>query len=259
MWFDGAACVCISIPNRNNTKTTHNRPVERTIFAKVRDQVLTSARERYGGKSGLKNVAKDVAMLKSLLNTENKRLDTLSTAISLTVSGSVSWIASPSQGDDNNARNGRSIKIDRIDMVLLTTWNSGTTSLNDDQWVRWFVVVYLKTPSTSGSTPFSLAEFLNADPNANRTVLSLPNTDTAENFRILDQGLFKVPQNFNNTISSSITESSMSVSVHQTFSGTAGTNIADNSLFFVAVPLNAFGTGGQCNILPQFRVWYVDN
>lgn len=232
--------------------------MERSIFARARDQVITAARRRYGGKSGVKNIATDVMMLKNMLNTENKHVDTLSTPITLTVSGSVSWIAGPGLGNDNTNRNGRSIKLDKIDMICYTTWNAGAAT-NDDQYVRWFVVRYLKTASTAGSTPFSLSDFLNADPNSNHTVLSLPNTDLSEDFAILDQGLFKIPVYVSGATSSSIVESSIPCSFHQTFDGTTNTSVCDNALFFVAVPLNTFGAGGQCNIQPQFRIWYVDN
>lgn len=253
-----------NMPKRTNNKTPQTKKrAERSIFGRARDQLVAAARNRYTGKSAVKNIASDVAMLKTILNTENKHIDTLSTPITLGVGGSVSWVASPAEGDDSNNRNGRSIKVDRIDLVLYATWNPGTAPSLDDQWIRWFVVRYLKTPSTAGSTPFSLAEFLQADPNGNRTVFALSNTDTAENFQIMDQGLFKIPVYYATSAtgqtSSQIIESSIPCSFHQTFNGTAATNVCDNSVFFVAVCLNSFATGGQCNILPQFRLWYVDN
>ncbi len=251
------------MPKSLSKQPSRNKKADSSIFGRARDQIVSAARRRYTGPKAIGNIARDVQMLKSILNTENKHVDTLSTPISISTAGSVSWIASPAEGDDSNNRNGRSIKIDRIDLFLYTTWNPGTASLNDDQWMRWFVVRYLKTPSSAGSTPFSLNDFLNADPNTNRTVLSLPNTDTAENFQILDQGLYKVPVYYataaTGQTSSAIIETSIPCNFHQTFNGTAATTVCDNSLFFVCVCLNSFSTGGQCNALPQFRVWYVDN
>lgn len=232
---------------------------EKSIFSRARDQIIAGARSRYTGKNAMKNVANDISMLKAVLNTENKRLDTLSTPITLGVSGSVSYIASPIEGIDNNQRIGRSIKVDRLDMILYATYGNGTLGFNQDQQFRWFVVQWLKTPATAGSTPFPLSTFLNADVNGNATVLSLPNTDLAEDFRIIDQGMFSLVCNYTNTVADCIVESSMSMSMHQTFNGPATTNIADNALFFVCVCLNAFAAGGQCNVLPQFRLWYVDN
>lgn len=232
-----------------------------TIFSRARDQVVTATKKRYGGKSGVSNIVKDINMLKSLLNTENKHIDGISSLT--TVSNTtplVRWIQSPAEGNDNTNRDGRSIKIDRIDAILQFTYGPGSSSaISSSQVFRWFLLRQLNTPSSGGSSTFALADFLNIDSNSQYTPMSLPNSDTSEDFHILDQGLVTLDATISNDYTIRVVNVSVLESFHQTFNGTASTNIAENSLFFVCVASTANGAAGASGVTSSFRIWYIDN
>ena len=117
---------------------------------------------------------------------------------------------------------------------------------------------YLKTPATSGTSAFSISEFLNVDPNAQYTSISFPNTDTNQNFRILDQGIVHLDGSpIVGGKSVKIVTDTVNCSFHQTYSGAASTTITSNMIFFVCVVDSVQTTDSF--VIPSFRCWYVDN
>jgi len=235
-----------------------------TIYSRAKDQLISAARSRYGGKSAISNIMKDISMLKAVLNTENKHVDTLfdlSTNNTLPV---ITFLGSIAQGTTNNTRIGDSVKLDRIDTNITFTYQLGTpaTSATMCQIYRWFIVKYLKTPSSGGSSAFAIGDFLNNDVNGQVTPLSLPNTDLSEDFHIIDSGLVELVLPYLGTVNSIISKTismSENVSFHQTFNGSAGSNIVDNALFLVVVSQNGNNAGASANVYVGNRIWYVDN
>jgi hypothetical protein len=201
-----------------------------------------------------------------LLNVENKHIDTQVAASGNAVnsgSSSIIYIAPPGEGSDNNQRTGRSIKVDRIDYTFIFRYSAGSSStLLQSQTFRWFIVKYLKTPSSSGTSSFGISDFLVTDPNSQYTPLSLPNTDTAENFEILDSGIICLDlQGYtaNATAVERVLSGTVNCGFHQTFNNTTYSSVVDNALFVVMVALQGANTGGVSQVGYTMRMWYIDN
>lgn len=211
-----------------------------------------------------KAIKRDLSMVKSLLNIEEKHIDTLGTSTVTASASVVLAIGTVAQGSSSTTRTGDSIKIIRHDLNLLFNFSNGTpaTSAQENQNFNWYYIKYNKTPSSSGSTPFAISEFLNQDVNSVYTPLSLMNPDTNENFTILDAGQINIGPNFLGTVSvnaNRFVESSISRSYHQTYNGTAASNVCDAMTFLVVTASTGINAGGISTISYGIRQWYVDN
>jgi len=143
-------------------------------------------------------------------------------------------------------------------------YNTGTpaTSAYQNQIFNWYIIRYLKTPSSNGTTPPSLADFLNIDANSNVSPLSLRNNDLLEDFDVLAQGEVNLRlTNFTTVLSGETAVVNLEIpkSFHQTFNGTAAANIADNCCFIACVAINPSSSGGASQLLYSIRQWYIDN
>jgi hypothetical protein len=239
--------------------------VNKSIFAKATDQVIGAAKKRYTGKNSIKNIVSDISMLKSLLNVEDKHNDALSTLQTISnTTGFVAGVSSLAQGTTVSTRTGDSVKINKIDFLLNFQFSSGTAATNAyaDNIYRYFIIRYLKTPTSGGANAFAIAEFLNADAFGNYSLLSLPNTDTNENFQIMSQGTVQVQLPYvpaANSVNSRLVELSIPCGFHQTYNGSATTNVCDNMVFIVLVSLNPVNTGGVSGCSINSRTWFIDN
>lgn len=205
------------------------------------------------------NIAKDMMLLKSILNTEDKHIDSAfaSTAIINTTGGVILTPTFLAEGSDSNQRTGRSVKLTRIDWILSFNFAQGSTGIVGSQIFRWFLVKYIKC--TSASPTGTVAQFLNVDGNSQMTPLSLPNTDLSEDWHVLQQGLLTLtPQSQLNAVYA-IQEFSTPVKFHQTYSGTAANTIEDGTFQLIVVALNTVGTAGVSNVQGSCRQFYVDN
>lgn len=236
-----------------------------SIIRNSKDQLRNAAIRRYGRIGGVRQLISDVRELKSRFNTEDKHADTQFTSTSTVLSSPLLYaITPPAQGDDSNQRDGRSIKVNKIDLNMYFNYSTGTpaTSAYQNQVFNWYVIRYLKTPSTNGTTNFTIADFLNNDAGGSTSPLSLPNTDTAENFSVLATGQVNIDLSYNTTISTNkcrMVEITIPVSFHQTFNGTATTTITDNCVFVLITALNPINTGGVSQVSGSNRLWFVDN
>lgn len=233
------------------------------IIRRSTDQAAGFAKARYTGKGAAGNIAKDLSMLRSILNVEQKEVPTSQTTLSVNnTTSQVVWIGSPGQGSSGSQRAGDSIKLQRIDINLLFFWGTGTTNTIDNQIFNYYVVKYLKTPSSGGSTPFAIADFLNVDQDGAITPMSLPNTDLAENFQVLQAGEVVATPSYatatNNVVYKLVTLS-MEVGFHQTFTGSAASTLVDNAVFVVLTGLQPTNSGGTSGAKFMARMWYVDN
>jgi hypothetical protein len=226
--------------------------------------IATGVRNRYTGNKGLTNVMSDVSRLMSIINTEDKNVPTLNTALTVTASSpQIIYIPGPAQGAASNQRNGDSIKINRIDLELTFQYSgAAATATNGSQKYRYWLVRYLKTPATSGSSNFNLSEFLTVDVNGNYTPMSLMNTDTNENFQIMTTGECEVK--IFTLATAQLTYSLHETyrhecSFHQEYNGSLATNVCDNAVFMVFTALFAANTGGTSTVNLNSRLWYIDN
>jgi len=227
------------------------------------DQMVGFAKARYTGKKAAGNIAGDLARIARMFNTERKQVDTkISTTNVYNSAPVVSHVVSPAQGTTGSTRDGDSIKVVRIDANLQFGFGSGTSNSLADQRFNYFLVQWLKTPSTGGSTPFAIADFLDVDAAGNYTPMSFPNNDLNENYKVLIAGDIRLDVPFataaNNTMTRTVSHS-LECSLHQTFTGAAATTIVDNALFWVIVGSNGINAGGSSYCLVSTRLWYVDN
>lgn len=231
----------------------------KTIFAKAKDQVVRAARKRYTDKKGninVANIAKDIASVARMVNTENKHIDVNAVAQTVNLSTSLVYgIGTVAQGAANNQRTGNSIKIDRIDLIL--RFSDSAVAPTTDINYRWFCVRYLKTPASSGTVAFGISEFLNADAGGNYSAISFPNTDTNENFSVLAQGRVLLPcVTIANGVGGRVVDVSVPCGFHQDYNGSANSTITDNMVFLVFV---ADATTTSSTVQIQSRMWYIDN
>jgi len=223
-------------------------------------------KNRYLGNAGMSNLARDVSTLMAVVNTEDKHVDVLPNLQAVhQTSPLVYGIGTMAQGTTNTTRIGDSILVNRIDMNFSFSYGTGTlaTQTNEAQTFRWWLVRYLKTPASSGTTAFPISEFLNTDyTTTNYTVNSFPNTDTNENFQIMAEDTIEVILPTVSTVPTTRTVNrliSKSCHFHQSYNGAANTAIVDNMLFLVVVGLNPVNSGGPSGVYLGTRVWFVDN
>ncbi len=229
------------------------------------NQAVAVVKERYTGKSAGANIAKDIKTIMSLMNTEDKQVYTLATAQSVGSAGSLVYgIGTVAQGSASNQRTGDSIKINRIDLNLKFIYSSGTAASSNQatQVFNWYLVRYLKTPSTGGTTAFAIGEFLNTDGDGLYTPLSFPNPDTNQNFQLMASGSVTLDLSLVPTVSdavSRVVSVSHPCSFHQNYSGAASTTITDNMTFLVFTGLNPANAGGVSQVVVNAAMWYIDN
>jgi hypothetical protein len=270
---------CSLIPQHNSFNNKSTRPVARqrkpqnktlvghsavNAISRFSNDILTSVANRYTKKGGMMNIAQDVSRLMATINTEDKHVDGFSgsTTVNSTTSA-VLALPTTAQGTSSSTRTGDSILINRIDMELYFQY-SGTaaTSVNSDQHFRYWLVRYLKTPASSGLTPFSISEFLNTDSFGNYSPASLPNTDTNENFQVMTTGDVNITLP---TLATAQLNKSICVPVrhnchfHQLYNSTTAASVCNNTVFLVVVALNSSNTAGSSIIVPSYRLWYIDN
>lgn len=240
-----------------------------STIVRTSDNILQAGKKfvqnRYLGPRGVSNMARDLSLLKMVVNTEEKQIYTLATSQTVTSASSLVYgIGTVAQGTASNQRVGDSIKIVRIDLNLKFAYNTGTPATTSvfNQIFNWYLVRYKKTPSTSGTTAFGISEFLNQDQNSQYTPCSFPNPDTGSNFQLMANGQCEVMLPTVPTASAgankivSITHNS---NFHQEYSGSANTTITDNMCFIVVTALNGINTGGASVVDIQSAMWFVDN
>jgi hypothetical protein len=228
----------------------------------IANTAISAVKNRYLGPRGISNLARDVGMLKLLINTEEKQIYTLATAQNVNNTTSLVYgIGTVAQGTSSSTRVGDSIKITRIDLNMLFQFGSGTATTIFTQIFNWYLVRYKKTPSTSGTTAFGISEFLNQDANSQYTPLSFPNPDGNQNFQLMANGQVQLEVPTTTSASSTVQKIitlSHDCNFHQEYSGSANTTITDNMCFIVVTAQNAINTGGASNCLLQSAMWYVD-
>lgn len=230
----------------------------------VVERIGVAVKNRYFGRNGINHMAKDLSLLKMIVNTEDKHADQ---AVSSSVTATTPVVlALPAlvQGITDNTRIGDSVKIVRFDGNLLFQFSTGTTTSNSSQIFNWYLVRYKKTPSSSGYSSFNISEFLDLDINSDYTPLSLPNSDTNENFQIMMSGTQRVVLPIVTVAGANVIEQIKvdfchECNFHQEYNTSAYTGVCDNMCFLVLTAVVAANTGGNSLVVSNVRMWYVDN
>ncbi len=244
--------------NPRRKRTQKGDSAMNVMYRKARDFISN----RYGGSGGVSNLVRDVAFLKGVINVEEKRIDSVLDVTVGKTAPVTSALSTLAQGDANNQRQGNSVKVIRFDVNFKFYYSSGTTTSYDSNTFRWFLVRYLKTPTTSPTTPFGISEFLDQDSNSQYTPISLPNTNTAQNFQIMASGTETVKLNFTATVSTTseiVRSFTHECGFHQIYSGSASSTLTDALVVLVVVSSQNGNTGGVSGVTYGVRMWYVDN
>jgi hypothetical protein len=254
-----------SIPRSTKQKSrTKSGNFALNAISRFSTDIAVGVRNRYTRENGIQNLASDVSRLMSVINTEDKQVSTNNAAITVTnAASSIINISGSAQGAASNQRNGDSIKINRFDLEITFAYGgTAATATNGNQLFRYWLIRYKKTPVSGGSTPFNISEFLTTDSNGNYSPMSLPNTDTNENFQVMLAGEKEIqlstlsPTQLTYTHLQTIRHD---CNFHQEYNGSLATNVCDNAVFFVCVALNGANTGGTSAYALTTRTWYIDN
>lgn len=210
---------------------------------KIVKRVYRGAKKRYGGKRGLYKLARDVYRVKSLVNAEFKKVDVTNTSAVPSTTWSTVLLNGVAQGDDNDQRNGRSLKCTSINVNgFLLKHNSAA------QTIIRIALVYMARTESANPT---LSHVFTTD----NSVVSKYNVDHAGDYKIL----------FDRTIMLDGANKTMSkISIrrklynHMKFSGTGGTvsSIESGGLFLIYMSNEGTNTP-TFNYSSRFR--YVDN
>jgi len=230
-----------------------------------RDQVVKTVKDRYTGKKAGANIARDMKTILSLVNTEQKQVYTLAVTQTVTnIAPLVYGIGTMAQGTASNQRTGDSVKITRIDLAIAFSFSTGTaaTSFIQTQTFNWYLVRYLKTPSSGGTASFAITEFLNIDGNSRSTPLSFPNPDTNENFQLMGSGQVDIDLQYvpaTDCAKSKVVTISHDCSFHQSYNGAGSSTITDNMVYLVFTAYSGANTGGASGVTVNAAMWYIDN
>jgi hypothetical protein len=249
--------------SRRNKRTRKGSQALTELVHKSTDQVSSFPTRRYTGKAAASNIASDLRLLNSYLkDVEKKHQEVYQTAQACTsTSAIVYWVGAPSVGSSSSNRVGNSIRSIRYDMIFDFAYGTGTTNSIQNQVFNYYLVRWLKTPSTSGSIGFNLSDFIEVDQNSNYTPLSMPNPDTQEDFQVMVAGTVDVLTQWAtapNNVRSIVVPITHECGFTQNFSGTGATSIVDNSVFLVFTALNGINTGGGSTVSFTVRQWYTD-
>jgi len=116
---------------------------------KVVKRAYRGAKKRYGGDKGLYKLARDVYRVKALVNAEYKKIDVNHTAAVPSTTWTTVLLNGIAQGDDNDMRNGRSVKCTSINVNgFLLKHNSAAQTIIRIALV-WMPETELVNPTTS--------------------------------------------------------------------------------------------------------------
>ncbi len=249
------------------TKNTSNKNVVTRMVTQAANSVVAAGKKRYFSKNtkqNVTNIANDVMMLKRLLNTEMKHVETRSSNNVSSGTPFVDPLGSPAEGTDSTNREGRSIKIQRIDFTLQCLFVTGTvaTTAKQAQRFKWYLVRNNDTPSTSGASAFAIGDFLDLDVAGNHSALSLRDPDTFKDFTVLDCGILDLQAMYQATANQTVygyVEASVNCNFHQSFNGTTAASIVENNICLVVTVANANDAGGNSSYNWNARLWFTDN
>jgi len=232
-------------------------------------RAVKAGKKRYISKGGpnVKNIYKDVMMLKNLVNVEKKRKDvTLTTPSSLGatagagVTGAFNADITPaiSQGNDNSTRNGNSLKL--VSMCVDIQFGQSVNT-NNAVRLRYFIVV---NPDNSINKTSStvLSNLLEVNPFS--TVIDYHSSRDAEFFtayRVIKQGTcMLIPDSITGQISYVQFKIPLKLNHHLKYNVNSSTTTTKNSFYLIvtADTGDAVALTGA-NILYNIRYYYIDN
>jgi len=235
-------------------------------FAK---KVGVMAKKRYVKKGGpnVRNIYKDVMMLKGLVNAEKKRLDvaiTTPASFGATAGAGVTGLFAQNitpliaQGVTGSTRNGLSVKL--VSGCLDLQFAQSVNTVNQVR-IRYFLVC--RPDNANGATASSISQML-LEPNPFSTVIDYHSSRDPENFknlRVIKQGYTTlIPDQLTGQITYKQLKIPLKFNHHLKFQ-TDGTTSSQVNNFYLIVTADLGDaialTGG--NVLYNMRWYFTDN
>lgn len=232
-------------------------------------KIGAAAKKRYVKKGGpnVRNIYKDVMMLKGLVNAEKKRLDvniTTPASFGATAGAGVTGLyavnVTPliSQGVTGSTRNGLSVKL--VSGCLDIQFGQSTNT-NNQVKIRYFLVC--RPDNANGATATSVSQML-LEPNPFSNVIDYHSSRDPENFRnlrVIKQGTATlIPDSITGQISYVQYKIPLKFNHHLKFNTDATTSSQVNNFYLIVTADTGDAialTGG--NILFNMRWYFTDN
>ncbi|MGN7614506.1 hypothetical protein ACQZV8_20750 [Magnetococcales bacterium HHB-1] len=188
-------------------------------------------------------ILKDLRFLKSVINVEHKFVDKdLAGAVSSTT-GSITPLSNLAQGDDYNARNGRSIKLSSLHV-------RGTVNANASATTTKVRLIIFNDRVSNGSTPAITDVLASSDP------MSFLNLNNTSRFKIIYDRLYRLTDDQDNSVKTF--RCNKKLGWHAKYNGSAGNvnEMQTGHLWFLILSDQATNTP---SVDIHTRLRFVDN
>jgi len=244
----------------------YSKPIKKYLKKQVK-RGATYLKKRYTGKSSIKNIVKDVSMLKHLVNIEKKRSDiTISTATAVAqtygagVSGAYAAIIAPVivEGIAQGQRIGLSVKV--VSGCLDIQFVQQSATLNNLK-LKWWIVCRPDN-SSNYSAATSIAQFFDPNPFSGvNDYYSSRDPEYFTAFKIIKTGSVSLHQD-QITSGSSVVQKKFPLKFnhHLKFNTDATTTTTKNQFYlFVTCSGGDLGLATGATIQYNMRWYYTDN
>lgn len=214
---------------------------------KQKKRLVSWAKKRYTGKRAIINIAKDVTMLKSMVNTESKYFEALSVAAAPTVTAPyILGLNDLATGNTATTRNGNSIKM-RSNQLSMRIERNPTTASPDANTVVVSLVLD-KDPNVGTLDPAG--------------VWNSADTEALRAFEIEFQNRYKILAQKRFILDGVNTKTAVcrwfkKLYFHTRFNGTTGTSQINNKLYLVVRTDNTIA--GDIDLFFHTRSKFIDN
>lgn len=214
---------------------------------KQKKRAVNWAKKRYTGPGAVKNIVKDVSMLKSLINTESKYYELLSVAASPTVTAPyIVGLNDLATGNTAITRNGNSIKM-RSNQMSMRIERNPTTASPDANTVVVSLVLD-KDPNVGALDPAG--------------VWNSADTEALRSYEVEFQNRYKILAQKRFTLDGVNTKTAVcrwfkKLYFHTRFNGTTGTSQTNNKLYLVVRTDSTIV--GDVDIFFHTRTKFIDN
>jgi len=234
---------------------------------KTYKKVSTMAKSRYGGAGGRSNIAKDVAMLKALVNVEKKRVDsTQNTALAVAqtagagFSGATCTQITPvvAQGITNSTRNGNSVKL--VSCLLSIQFAQQANTVNDMK-LKWFIIC--RPDNAALYAPSAIVQqFLEVNPFSTvQDYYSNRDPEYFTAFRVIKQGVVDLKQD-QVTSGQSIVQKTIPLRLnhHLKFNSNTSTDTTKNAFYLLVTASSGDSVAlTGASFAYNVRWYYTDN
>lgn len=229
------------------------------VIKRVAKKAVNYAKKRYVSRKGLprmRNIAKDVMLLKSMVNAEKEMYNQTLTS---DVSPTSSWIApitNIAEGTAHGQRDGDSVKLHAYQWDIRAL---SQTSAVAPRYIHLYLVKYI---GPRGSTP-SISTFFRPDMDGNYSTYSKREPDHFTSYQVICRKNIYIPAD---TVSGVQMYKQVKLygrfkgKTHQRYNGALATNLITDQMYVIAVASDGtIGTSTATTIQSQLQISFYDN